>query len=116
MADPHRFDDLFREFGPVALRRFFGGEGVFAGETMIGMVFDDIIYLKTDEETRKPFVAGKCKPFTFEKGGETVVTGWFAVPERLYDDPEEFAQWARAALKVAASSPTARKKARKKKA
>jgi TfoX/Sxy family transcriptional regulator of competence genes len=38
------------------------------------------------------------------------------VPERLYDDPEEFAQWARAALKVAASSPTARKKAKKKKA
>jgi DNA transformation protein len=114
MADPHRFDDLFREFGPVALRRFFGGEGVFAGETMIGMVFDDVIYLKTDAETRKPFLAERCKPFTFEKGGETIGTGWFAAPERLYDDPEEFAQWARAALKVAASSPTARKKAARK--
>ena len=26
-ADPHRFDDLFQEFGSVTLRRFFGGEG-----------------------------------------------------------------------------------------
>ncbi len=41
--DPHRFDDLFAEFGPIRLRRFFGGEGICAGETMIGMVFDDVI-------------------------------------------------------------------------
>jgi DNA transformation protein and related proteins len=113
--DPHRFDDLFSEFGPIRLRRFFGGEGVYAGDVMIGMVFDDRIYFKTDEATRKPFLAEKSKPFSFLKRstGETVVTGWYAVPDRLYDDPEEFAKWARAALDVAAASPTAEKKRRK---
>ena len=110
-ADPRRFDDLFRYFGPIAVRRFFGGEGLFAGEVMIGMVFDDRIFLKTDDDTRKAFVAEKCKPFSFRKAGETIVTGWFAVPERLYDEPEEFAGWARVALKVAEASLTARKKA-----
>ena len=34
-SDPHRFDDLFFEFGPITLRRFFGGEGIYSGETMI---------------------------------------------------------------------------------
>ena len=47
-ADPHRFDDLFAAFGSVVLRRFFGGEGVCAGDIMFGMVFDDRIYFKTD--------------------------------------------------------------------
>jgi DNA transformation protein and related proteins len=108
--DPHRFDDLFCEFGPVTLRRFFGGEGIYAGETMIGMVFSDTIYFKTDDETRKAFLAEKTKPFTFRKGGETIVTGWYALPDRLYDDPEELARWARAALGVAAASPAVRKK------
>jgi DNA transformation protein and related proteins len=108
-----RFDDLFAEFGPVTLKRFFGGEGIHAGDLMIGMVFDDIVYFKTDEETRKAFAAEKSTPFSFKKGGERVVTTWFALPDRLYDDPEELAVWARAALKVAARSPTARKKARR---
>ena len=98
-----RFDDLFAEFGPIRLRRFFGGEGIVADDVMIGMVFDDIIYFKTDDETRKAFVAEKTKPFSFLKRstGETIVTTWFALPDRLYDDPEELAQWARAALDVA---------------
>lgn len=112
--DPHRFDDLFSEFGPIALRRFFGGEGIYAGDTMIGMVFDDIVYFKTDEETRKTFAAEKTGPFSFHKGKELVVTTWYAIPDRLYDDPEELAQWARAAHKVATVSPAARKKAHKK--
>jgi DNA transformation protein len=114
-GDPHRFDDLFCEFGPIALRRFFGGEGICAGEIMIGMVFDDVIYFKTDVETRKSFLAEKSKSFTFKKRstGETVVTGWYALPDRLYDEPEELAQWARAAFAVAAASPAVRKKRKK---
>ena len=110
MSDPRRFDDLFAPFGRIALKRFFGGEGIYAGPTMIGMVFDDTIYFKTDDETRRAFTAEACRPFTFKKGGETVVTGWFALPERLYDDPEELAVWARAALKTAEAAPAARKK------
>jgi DNA transformation protein and related proteins len=112
-TDPHRFDDLFAEFGPIRLRRFFGGEGIYAGDVMIGMVFDDIVYFKTDGETIEAFKAAKTKPFTFYKGKELVVTSWFSLPDRLYDDPEELAQWARAALRVAKESPTAKKKARK---
>ena len=111
--DSNRFDDLFSEFGPIKLRRFFGGEGIYAGDLMIGMIFDDTVYFKTDEETRRSFVAAKTKPFSFTKGKELVVTTWFALPDRLYDDPEELAQWARAAQRVAAASPAAKKKARK---
>ncbi|HEY4124451.1 MAG TPA: TfoX/Sxy family protein [Rhizomicrobium sp.] len=110
--DAHRFDDLFSEFGPIRLRRFFGGEGIVAEDVMIGMVFSDVIYFKTDEETRKAFAAENSKPFSFLKRstGETIVTTWFALPDRLYDDPEELAQWARAALDVARKAPAEKKK------
>ena len=112
--DARRFDDLFSEFGPIRLRRFFGGEGIYAGDTMLGMVFNnDTIYFKTDAETRKAFDAEKSRPFTFHKGKELITTTWLSLPDRLYDEPGELAQWARAALKVAQDSPTAKKKARK---
>jgi DNA transformation protein len=112
MNDPHRFDDLFAEFGPIRLGRFFGGEGIWSDDVMIGMIFDDIIYFKTDDETRKAFKAEKSKPFTFvkHKSGETVVTTWFALPDRLYDEPDELAEWARAALTVARKAPAEQKK------
>jgi DNA transformation protein len=112
MSDPHRFDDLFAEFGPIQVRRFFGGEGIYAGDIMIGMVFDDIIYFTTDATTRAAFVAESCKPFTFLKRStsETIETHWYSAPDRLYDDPEELAQWARIALGVASKSETTRKK------
>jgi DNA transformation protein len=112
MSDPRRFDDLFSAFGPIRLKRFFGGEGIAADDVMIGMIFDDIIYFKTDEETRKRFATEKTKPFSFvkHKSGEIVVTTWFALPDRLYDDPEELAEWARAALGVAKAASGAKKK------
>ena len=112
MSDPRRFDDLFCEFGPIRIRRFFGGEGIVADDVMIGMVFSDVIYFKTDEETRKGFVAEKTKPFSFPKRstGETIVTTWFALPDRLYDDPEELAAWARAALAVARRAEAGKKR------
>jgi len=113
-SDPHRFDDLFQVFGPIALKRFFGGEGIYSGDIMIGMIFSDTIYFKTDEETRKSFLAERTKPFTFKKGEETVVTGWYALPDRLYDEPDELAEWAKAALKVASASPTTTRKRAKK--
>lgn len=113
-ADPHRFDDLFCEFGTISLRRFFGGEGIYAGSVMIGMVFGDTIYFKTDDKTIKSFRREGSLPFTFKnRGTEVIETTWFSLPERLYDDPEELAHWARDALKIAGASPQAVKKARK---
>jgi DNA transformation protein len=111
--DPHRFDDLFSEFGPIKLRRFFGGEGIYAGDVMIGMIFDDIVYFKTDEATRKDFAAHKTEAFSFHKGKELIVTTWFAIPDGLYDDPDDLARWARDAHRVALASPAAKEKARK---
>src|ERR1041385_6501424 len=95
--DSHRFDDLFAAFGPITLRRFFGGEGICAGDIMFGIIFDEHIYFKTDEHSRQAFVAEGSQPFTFEKAGDTIVTGWYAIPDRLYDDQEELAQWAKQA-------------------
>jgi len=60
--------------------------------------------------TRHAFLAEKTKPFSFQKGGETVVTTWYALPDRLYDDPDELARWARAAHGVAKAAPAARTK------
>jgi DNA transformation protein len=108
--DPRRFDDLFSDFGPVELRRLFSGEGIYVAGTIIGIVVDDRIYLKTNETTRAGFTAEGSKPFYFRKDGKRIASSYYAIPERLYDDPAELADWARNAFTVSNIKPKKQKR------
>lgn len=95
--DPRRFDDLFQFFGLITVRRMFGGEGIYAGDLMIGLVADERLYLKADDNNRADFTAEGSKPFSFPRGDKVMALPYYAVPEPLFDDPEEFSGWARKA-------------------
>ena len=96
---PDDIVELFSGFGPVTVRRMFGGAGIYADGTMFGLVADGVIYLKAGESNVAMFERERLAPFTFSKRtGERVVTSYRRMPDRLYDDPEELAEWARAAL------------------
>lgn len=109
--DPDYLLDLFAQFGSIRLKRMFGGKGLFADEVMFGYLDGDVIYLKTDEETRAAFVAEGCEALAYQKRtGETIELSFYRVPDRLYDDPGEMAEWARRAEAVAQRSPAAVRK------
>lgn len=95
--------DLFAAFGPVTIRRMFSGTGIFADGLMFGLVVRDVIYLKVDEANIADFEREGCAPFTYTRGkasgrpSEHALPYW-RLPERLYDDPDELAVWARRAF------------------
>ena len=94
--------ELFAAFGRVSVRRLFGGHGIYADGTMFGLVSRDAIYLKADDETVAAFRAEGQGPFSYRaKGGKRTIMSYWRLPERLYDDPDELATWARTALAVA---------------
>ena len=110
-GDPDRFDDLFAPFGRIVVRRMFGGEGLFRDGLMFAIVHEEKLYFKTSEESRKAFIAEGVGPLFFKfKNAEGVLTSYYELPDRLYDDPDELAEWARTAFAVALQSPTAQKK------
>lgn len=115
-GDPRRFDDLFGEYGPISVRRFFSGEAIWDGKAMIALVWDDTLYFTTSATSRPAFAAEGCQPFTFMRGKRLVETSWFAIPDRLYDDPAELAAWARAARDAALLKNSAKKGTKKAKA
>jgi DNA transformation protein and related proteins len=113
--DPDFIRELFAEFGEVSIKRMFGGQGLYAGSLMFGLVADAVIYLKADETTSPAYAAENCAPFGFEtKHGRRVLTSYWRLPDRLYDEPAELAQWARSALAVAKAKKAANNKAMKK--
>jgi DNA transformation protein len=101
--DAENLRDLFRDFGPVDIRRMFGGIGVFVDGLMIAIVTrEDAVYLKADEETIPSYEQEGLAPFAYAtKNGEHTLTSYWRMPDRLYDDPEELARWARDAHAVA---------------
>ncbi len=106
--------DLFAEFGRVEVKRMFSGQGIYAGGAIFAIVSGDVIYLKTDETTRTAFEREKATPLTLtKKTGQRMVTSYWRLPERLYDAPDELAQWARQAVAVARANKAARKPAKK---
>jgi DNA transformation protein and related proteins len=100
-ADHTHIIELFAAFGPVSVRRMFGGAGIFCDGLMIGLVADGMVYLKADEPGQAAFTAEGMGPFTYGKAGKRVIMSYWRMPERLYDDPDELARWAADALAAA---------------
>jgi DNA transformation protein and related proteins len=104
-VDPEAVRELFASFGPVTVRRMFGGAGIYADGTMFALIADGVIYLKADERTVPAFVAEGLQQFTYQAGsGKRAVMSYWRMPDRLYDDSDELAEWARAALAAATRS------------
>jgi DNA transformation protein len=109
--DSDHIRELFAGFGPVSVRRMFSGAGVFADRLMIAIIVEGVVYLKAAPDGTAAFERERCGPFTYgTRHGERVLTSYWQLPDRLYDDPDELAQWARAALAVAQAKQQARKK------
>jgi DNA transformation protein len=106
---PGDIRELFGAFGPVEVRRLFGGAGIYADDVMFALVHDGVIYLKVDETSLPAFEREQLEPFSYSRRGERAsLTSYRRMPDRLYDDPDELVVWARAAL-VAAGRAGARK-------
>jgi DNA transformation protein and related proteins len=111
--------DLFADFGPVTIRPMFSGFGISADGINFALALRAGLYFRADETTISQFEAEGSKPFQYQTRARTVtVNSYWQLPARLFDDPEELTEWARAALAAAQRAairkrPKARKAAKK---
>lgn len=113
--DAEFIHDLFAPFGPVTVRRMFSGAGIFRDGLMFGLIVRDVIYLKADESSAADFTREGSGPFTYTRGKNSGrpkqhALPYWRLPERLYDDPDELAAWARKAFAVAQNKKAASRK------
>jgi len=106
MVASDSFAEFLREqlapLGRVAMRRMFGKTGVFCDGLMFGMVTDNMLYLRVDDQNRAVFKeAESSPPLNYKKQGHTIDLAFWRAPERLFDEPDELVTWARVALAAA---------------
>src|SRR6267143_2165817 len=94
--------DLFADFGPVTIRPMFSGYGISADGINFAMALRAGLYFRADEQTIPQYEAEGSQPFQYQTRAKTVtVNSYWQLPARLFDDSEELADWARAALAAA---------------
>ena len=108
--------DLFADFGPVTIRKMFSGYGISADGTNFALALRAGLYFRADDQTIPQFEAEGSKPFQYQTRTKTVtVNSYWQLPARLFDDSEDLANWARAAL-AAAQRAALRKRPKTRKA
>jgi DNA transformation protein len=69
---------------------------------MFGMVADNTLYFRVDEQNRAAFKDAEAfPPLSYEKKGCTIDLSFWRAPGRLFDEPDELVTWARAAMAAA---------------
>lgn len=112
--DRETIAEMFSAFGPVVSKRMFSGFGLWSEGVCFCLVLrGGEFYLKADPITIPQFEDNGCKPFSYAQrtsGKVVIVNSFWRMPERLYDDPDELADWARAAVGAAHRAAAAKVK------
>lgn len=121
MAPTEGFKDFIKDqlagFAPVSIRNMFGGAGIYTDGVMFALLADDVLYLKADATSARTFEAEGMGPFTYAMPGKPpVAMSYWEVPPRLLEEPDELAEWAREAHRIACANKakSSRKRRRKK--
>ena len=106
-------EELFAGLGDLAVKRLFGGAGLYSAGVIFGAIMDETVYLKADAALSADLEAEGSVAWIYTypsgpKAGQTIPMGYWSLPEAALDDPLEACAWARRALSVALKAKSAK--------
>jgi DNA transformation protein and related proteins len=109
--------DRLAPLGTPSYKFMFGGYGIYLDGLMMGLVSNDVLWLRTDDENRPDYEARGIKPFQpMSKNGPMGVMPYYTVPDDILDDQDDFVEWAKKARDAAVRHSEAKAKKGVKKA
>jgi DNA transformation protein and related proteins len=103
--------DQLNGLGHITTRRMFSGAAIYCDGVVFALVLRDVLHFKVDEGNRAAYEAEGLEPFIYQSRGKTVrMEAYRRAPERLFDDPDEMLEWARAALAAGRRAADSKKK------
>lgn len=102
--------EVFEQFGPVTVRRMFGGYGIYHNGLMFALVANDTLYLKADADNLGYFEDEGLGPFEYNKSGKVVKLSYYQAPDEIMDDREQAAVWGRRSFEAALRSQASSKR------
>jgi DNA transformation protein len=82
----------------------FGGWGIFCEGLMSGLIADEMLYLKVDNESRVLFEEEGLPAFEYTKGAKVVRMSFHLAPDCVFGNQHDAYTWATRALESARRS------------
>jgi DNA transformation protein len=99
-------EDMFAGLGHVAIRRMFGGKGVYHQGLIVAVELRGEMMLKGDAVSAPELEAAGARRWTYEgRAGKLVQMPYWTVPDDAWDDPEAMAHWTALAYAAALRAP-----------
>lgn len=96
--------ELLHDFGPIQAKKMFGGYGIYHQGLMFGLVADDTLYLKSDDESRPQFEALQLPAFRYQRQGKEIIMSFHQAPPDMLEQTDDATHWARLAYAAALRS------------
>ena len=110
----HYLQDLFSPLGDIEAKRMFGGYGIFMNDLMFGLVADEELYLKVDDQNRADFEALGLPAFMYPKKDKMVALSFCLAPADALENRDIAQQWGQKAYEAAKRAARAKRPKRSK--
>ena len=99
--------DQFAGLGDLAVKKMFGGFGIWCDFLFFAILIDDTLYLKGDLASKAEYIKNGMAPFRVKKRKGQVKQydmNYFSVPTDILENRSELRQWGQKALNIAAAN------------
>jgi DNA transformation protein and related proteins len=90
----------------VRAQAMFGGRGLYSGDLFFGIVFNDILYFKVNDQNRSDYLRAGMAPFKPYRD-RPMTMQYYQVPAAVMEDADELHRWALRAIAAAADKKAA---------
>lgn len=90
--------DQLVDIEDLVAKKMFGGFGLYSRGFFFGIISSDVLYFKTDDQTRQRFIGAGMDCFRASDG--QVLKNYFEVPPDVIESREEIGEWAQDAIEV----------------
>jgi len=80
----------------LRIKAMFGGFGLYKDHKIFGIIYNDKLYLKVNEDNRRDFGERDMDAFTTPRG--QTLKNYFEVPEEVVENKDDILIWAWKAL------------------
>lgn len=88
----------------VTHRRMFGGVGLYSDDMFFGVIDNDTLFFKVNDETRRRYLRRKMPPFA-PIPGKPAMMKYYQVPLGVLEDADALTDWANESVTAGASAP-----------
>jgi DNA transformation protein len=91
----------------------FGGAGLYSDEFFLGLIADDVLYLRVDDSNRADYSTRGMAQFRPYADRPQVSMSYYEAPADVLENAGELVAWARRSVEVAMRAPKAAAKVKR---